>query len=364
MSELLPCPFCGSTPKVFRYGSDQTLFSIRCTSCTANVCGFDQAAADAEEAWNKRSPMPTVAQQAVEPLDEVFIEAWHGDRKITVYRSTVIRVWGKNIDTEMSNEPRTLNSVQAALDWLYSSDGGVESRHAEQRPLKLDAPQHPISGGGSSRIAGVAPSPSDQDIRWSQVNAEPFEYAIQQGPHGDEFVKLLNGTCLRRPLALSEGERAASQASVGEHLVQFDRISFQPVAASVVETLTLVADRMEKNPLGWLPGVGECVNVTFDLAEAKAAVNAIRALTAARDTEGEEWHPIATFPGKDYVSYYIFNELWEAEGWDCVQRANWFEGAWVFDSGLRLDDCEEKFAPTMWHEDTRPRPPVSSTVQS
>lgn len=63
MSELFPCPFCGSTPKVFRYGSDQTLFSIRCTSCTANVCGFDQAAADAEEAWNKRSPMPTVAQQ-------------------------------------------------------------------------------------------------------------------------------------------------------------------------------------------------------------------------------------------------------------------------------------------------------------
>lgn len=36
------------------------------------------------------------------------------------------------------------------------------------------------------------------EIRWQRVNDEPFEYAIQQGPHGDEFVKLLDGSCLRR----------------------------------------------------------------------------------------------------------------------------------------------------------------------
>lgn len=40
-----------------------------------------------------------------------------------------------------------------------------------------------------------------RDIRWQRVNDEPFEYAIQQGPHGDAFVKLLNGMCLRRPLS-------------------------------------------------------------------------------------------------------------------------------------------------------------------
>lgn len=39
-------------------------------------------------------------------------------------------------------------------------------------------------------------------IRWSRVNGECFEYAIQQGPHGDEFVKLLNGACLKRAVAL------------------------------------------------------------------------------------------------------------------------------------------------------------------
>lgn len=47
---------------------------------------------------------------------------------------------------------------------------------------------------------------SAQAIRWARVNDEPFEYAIQQGPHGDEFVKLLNGACLRRPLAALPSE--------------------------------------------------------------------------------------------------------------------------------------------------------------
>jgi hypothetical protein len=47
------------------------------------------------------------------------------------------------------------------------------------------------------------------DIRWQRVNDEPFEYAIQQGAHGDEFVKLLNGNCLRRALTPAPGTREA-----------------------------------------------------------------------------------------------------------------------------------------------------------
>jgi hypothetical protein len=39
-----------------------------------------------------------------------------------------------------------------------------------------------------------------EQIKWLQINDEPFEYAIQLGPHGDEFVKLLDGSCLRRPI--------------------------------------------------------------------------------------------------------------------------------------------------------------------
>ena len=38
------------------------------------------------------------------------------------------------------------------------------------------------------------------NVVWRQVNMEPYEYAVQQGPHGDEFVKLLDGSCLRRSI--------------------------------------------------------------------------------------------------------------------------------------------------------------------
>lgn len=53
------------------------------------------------------------------PADEQPVEVWRGDRKVTVYANTVIRVWGTNIETEMSAEPRTHGSVGAAMDWLY-----------------------------------------------------------------------------------------------------------------------------------------------------------------------------------------------------------------------------------------------------
>jgi hypothetical protein len=48
------------------------------------------------------------------------IEVWHLDRKVTVYDTVVLRVWGTNIDAEMTEEPRTMESVQTAFDWLYA----------------------------------------------------------------------------------------------------------------------------------------------------------------------------------------------------------------------------------------------------
>lgn len=47
----------------------------------------------------------------------------------------------------------------------------------------------------------------ESDYQWRRVNDESFEYAIYQGRHGDEFVKLADGSCLRRPIpATSETE--------------------------------------------------------------------------------------------------------------------------------------------------------------
>jgi S-adenosylmethionine/arginine decarboxylase-like enzyme len=41
--------------------------------------------------------------------------------------------------------------------------------------------------------------PLEHDICWRRVNDDPFEYAIKQGPHGDEFIKTPGGDCLKRP---------------------------------------------------------------------------------------------------------------------------------------------------------------------
>src|ERR1700689_5427920 len=43
-------------------------------------------------------------------------------------------------------------------------------------------------------------------FRWQRVNDEPFEYGIMQDAHGDEFVKLRDGSCLKRPLVESTGK--------------------------------------------------------------------------------------------------------------------------------------------------------------
>lgn len=91
---------------------------------------------------------------------------------------------------------------------------------------------------------------------------------------------------------------------------------------------------------------------------AKKIVDEVSARLAAKPSD-EGWQLIETCPKADYKSYYLFNELWE-DGWSGVQRANWFDGVWIFDSGLSLTDCETKFNPVMWHPDTTPRPPSTT----
>lgn len=47
-------------------------------------------------------------------------------------------------------------------------------------------------------LKAIEKADKQEQIKWRRVNDSPFEYAIQQGLHGDEFVKLIDGTCLRR----------------------------------------------------------------------------------------------------------------------------------------------------------------------
>ncbi len=68
----------------------------------------------------KGLPLPANPRVHVD-IDARPVEVWRGERKVTVYADSVLRSWGANIETEMSDESRTLESVQAAMDWLYAT---------------------------------------------------------------------------------------------------------------------------------------------------------------------------------------------------------------------------------------------------
>lgn len=59
------------------------------------------------------------------------------------------------------------------------------------------------------------------DVQWRRVNGEPFEYAIQQGRHGDEFVKLIDGSCLRRDLGNRHYEGLSELQNTTLHIAAF-----------------------------------------------------------------------------------------------------------------------------------------------
>ncbi len=59
--------------------------------------------------------------EVTKPASLSPVEVWNGNRKVTVYPGfQVLRVWGSNMDTGMSDEPFSLEAVQSAMDWLYA----------------------------------------------------------------------------------------------------------------------------------------------------------------------------------------------------------------------------------------------------
>jgi len=74
------------------------------------------------------------------------VEIWHGERKVSIYPSSVLRIWGPNMDTHMTDETRTHETVAAAVDWLYavprsSADSAIADQNLLLRSneIKLDA---------------------------------------------------------------------------------------------------------------------------------------------------------------------------------------------------------------------------------
>ena len=67
-----------------------------------------------------------------------WVEAWHREKKVTVYRDCIIRSWGPSLD-EIADEPRTLQAVQNAIDWLYASPitDAARLNWAESHPVEF-----------------------------------------------------------------------------------------------------------------------------------------------------------------------------------------------------------------------------------
>lgn len=174
-TELLGCPFCG-TDKV-SLGSSLTedefdvQWSVLCSGCGASCSLYCETADEAATSWNMRAittasdavgtaenPCPRchynagpegaerywearwrdekaenerlqrLADERAKELatlrgepEDWSIEVWNGDRKVTVYKDVVLRVWGSNIHDEISDEPRTLEAVNNAFRWLYAA---------------------------------------------------------------------------------------------------------------------------------------------------------------------------------------------------------------------------------------------------
>lgn len=61
--KLLPCPFCGGTPKLrtHRSGEDSMEAYVECPTCEVRTTYYEDAYAPADDAigaWNRRTPAP------------------------------------------------------------------------------------------------------------------------------------------------------------------------------------------------------------------------------------------------------------------------------------------------------------------
>jgi hypothetical protein len=152
----------------------------------------------------------------------------------------------------------------------------------------------------ASQVASAAPveNKKGDQVHWLKVNDEPFEYAIQQGPHGDEFVKLLNGECLRRPI------QSCSAGSDYEHgrLYVYDATSqtFDPSAsdgdsAGMLALASVIEDATQPDFLqDILLDRADRLRIVETLRRSAGAPNGlIRAVPQTLPDRDTLWHAIA-----------------------------------------------------------------------
>lgn len=117
------------------------------------------------------------ARDLVQAISEETVEVLHRDRKVTIYADSVLRVWGPDIE-EMSNAPRSFQTVQDALDWLYEEE--PESlENTEQEPNAWRDPTNGDPGQAVTFQKGVAE-------KWPHIFSMPL-FAKPQANKATKF---------------------------------------------------------------------------------------------------------------------------------------------------------------------------------
>lgn len=120
--------------------------------------------------------------------EEVPIELWRGARKVTIYRDSVLRSWGVNIETEMMDGPRNAVSIQCAIDWLYAAPaapaktppaaGAAQAVEASQPKLVVKLRSFPESNGKRNWTAMIC-----REALWQGLAGNCGGITVEQGEY-------------------------------------------------------------------------------------------------------------------------------------------------------------------------------------
>jgi hypothetical protein len=121
----------------------------------------------------------------------VAVEVWNGERKVTVYDDIVLRVWGPNMEDEMSEEPRSHETVGAAFKWLFDAAApvaGIGKLRCEMRAdskWKKSCPEC----DGTGYYTPDAQAPSDLAAEWQAEARKHTAAALEDDAEvgGDEW---------------------------------------------------------------------------------------------------------------------------------------------------------------------------------
>jgi hypothetical protein len=203
------------------------------------------------------APQPAAVDREAAP-----VEVWHGERKVTIYEDCVLRVWGANIESEMSDAPRTLQTVQDAMDWLYAApldtdaskpdalDRGYVTALIKRMQDYCDSLAPPMARRLMAEAvrALVASSPTAPSVEQDERGAPSLEYFVYD-PNGG-YVEVSFGTdCVSmRDIATSDWANVVFVISVKKEAFEAARdaspskSATSPTPSAIEATAALIAN--------------------------------------------------------------------------------------------------------------------------